>query len=69
MQRYINHCGPTNKEGVLHSEILFISELITPKYFPLNLFSKESYEIKCGNICKECEAFLEGKCKGCGNFL
>jgi len=68
LQRYINHCGPTNKEGILHSEILFISNLETPEYLPLNLFSKKSQEVKCGNICNECEAFLEGKCDGCGNF-
>ena len=68
LHRYINYCGPTNKEGILHSEILFISNLEAPKYFPLNLFSKKSQEAKCGNICKDCEAFLDGKCDGCGNF-
>jgi DNA-binding Lrp family transcriptional regulator len=68
LHRYINYCGPTNKEGILHSEILFISNLNSPRYISLNLFSKESQEIKCGNICKDCEAYLDGKCDGCGNF-
>jgi DNA-binding Lrp family transcriptional regulator len=68
LHRYINYCGPTNKEGILHSEILFISKLKAPEYLPLNLFSKKSQEAKCGNICKDCEAFLDGKCDGCGNF-
>ncbi|MFW9946538.1 MAG: hypothetical protein ACFFDX_06880 [Candidatus Odinarchaeota archaeon] len=68
LHRYINYCGPTNKDGILHSEILFISDLKTPEYLPLNLFSKKSREIKCGNICNECEAFLDGKCDGCGDF-
>jgi DNA-binding Lrp family transcriptional regulator len=68
LHRYINYCGPTNKEGVLHSQILFVSTIETPKFLPINLFSKESQEDKCGNICKDCEAFLDGNCDGCGNF-
>ncbi|MFX0021054.1 MAG: Lrp/AsnC family transcriptional regulator [Candidatus Hermodarchaeota archaeon] len=68
LHRYINYCGPTNKEGILHSEILFVSSLETPEYLPLNLFSKKSHEAECGNICKNCEAYLDGKCDGCGNF-
>ncbi|MBY8981974.1 MAG: Lrp/AsnC family transcriptional regulator [Candidatus Lokiarchaeota archaeon] len=68
LNRYINNCGPTNKEGILHSEILFVSGLNVPKYIPLNLFSKESQECNCGNICKKCEAFLSGECDGCGRF-
>jgi len=58
LHRYINYCGPTNKEGILHSEILFISNLNASDYLPLNLFSKNSQELKCGNICKDCEAYL-----------
>jgi len=68
LHRYINYCGPTNKEGILHSEILFVSNLDAPGYLPLNLFRKESQETKCGNSCKDCEAYLDGKCDGCGNF-
>ncbi|MFX1409941.1 MAG: Lrp/AsnC family transcriptional regulator [Promethearchaeota archaeon] len=68
LHRYINYCGPTNKEGILHSDILFISEIIAPRFLPLNLFGKKSQESKCGNICKDCEAFLDGNCDGCGNF-
>jgi DNA-binding Lrp family transcriptional regulator len=68
LHRYINYCGPTNKEGVLHSQILFISTIESPKFLPINLFSKESQENKCGNICKDCEAFIDGECDGCGNF-
>ncbi|MGQ4873472.1 MAG: hypothetical protein ACP6IY_05290 [Promethearchaeia archaeon] len=68
LHRYINYCGPTNKEGILHSQILFVSDFIIPKYTPINLFNKESQEAKCGNICRECEAFLDGSCDGCGNF-
>ena len=34
----------------------------------LNLFNKEGQEDKCGNTCKDCEAFLDGECDGCGNF-
>lgn len=68
LHRYINYCGPTNKEGILHSQTLFVSNLETPKFLPLKLFSKDSQEYKCGNICQECEAFLGGKCDGCGNF-
>ena len=68
LQRYLNYCGPSNKDGVLHTEILFLSSFDTPKFFPLNLFSNISEEHKCGNICKECSAFLDGKCAGCGNF-
>lgn len=68
LHRYINYCGPTNKEGVLHSQILFVSNLEMPRFLPMNLFSKKSQEDKCGNICKDCEAFLDGECDGCGNF-
>ena len=68
MRRYLNHCGPTNKEGILHSVVLFTSDLLHPKFIPINLFSGISKEHKCGNICKECTAFLDGQCEGCGNF-
>jgi len=68
LHRYINFCGPTNKEGILHSQILFVSNIKTPEYLPINLFNKFSQESKCGNICKNCEAFLDGNCNGCGNF-
>jgi len=68
LHRYINYCGPTNKDGILHSQILFLSNLEAPMYLPINLFSKTSQESKCGNICKDCEAFLDGNCDGCGNF-
>ena len=68
LYRYINFCGPTNKNGVLHSEILNVSNIKTPKFLPLKYFSKESQENKCGNVCRDCEAFLEDNCSGCGNF-
>ncbi|MFX1395156.1 MAG: Lrp/AsnC family transcriptional regulator [Promethearchaeota archaeon] len=68
LHRYINYCGPTNKEGILHSQIFYISNLKTPDFLPINLFSRISQESKCKNICKDCEAFLDGKCDGCGNF-
>jgi len=68
LHRFINFCGPTNKEGILHSEILFVSHLKFPKYIPLNIFGNKSQECNCGNVCKDCEALIEGKCEGCGNF-
>ena len=68
LHRYINYCGPTNKEGILHSEILFVSMLETPEYLPLYLFSEKSQETECGNLCKDCEAYLDGRCDGCGSF-
>ncbi len=68
LHRFLNNCGPTNKEGILHSEILFVSNFKVPEYMPLNLFSKESQECNCGNVCENCEAFLSGKCDECGNF-
>ncbi len=68
LHRYINYCGPTNKKGILHSATIFVSDLITPKYIPINLFSQESQEEKCENICSDCAAFLDGKCDGCGSF-
>jgi len=68
LHRYLNLCGPTNKKGILHSAVIFVSDLIAPKYLPLNLFSQESQESKCGNVCKDCSAYLDGKCNGCGEF-
>ncbi|MFX1504039.1 MAG: Lrp/AsnC family transcriptional regulator [Promethearchaeota archaeon] len=68
LRRYINFCGPTNKKGVSHSATIFVSDFIVPKYLPLNLFSGISKEYKCENVCKKCDAFLDGKCGGCGNF-
>ena len=68
LRRYINLCGPTNKPGMLHSSILFTSNFLMPKHLPLNIFSEVSKEHKCKNICKGCEAFLDGECQGCGNF-
>ena len=68
LYRYINFYGPTNKNGVLHSEILNLSSFKTPKFLTLKTFSKESQESKCGNTYRDCEAFLESKYSGCGNF-
>lgn len=68
LHRYLNYCGPTNKKGILHSASIFASDLFLPKFLPLNLFSGVSKEDKCGNVCKECAAFLDDKCYGCGNF-
>lgn len=68
LRRYINYCGPTNKKGILHSAVIFTSNLVAPKFVPINLFSEVSKEYKCGNICKSCEAYLDDKCEGCGNF-
>jgi DNA-binding Lrp family transcriptional regulator len=68
LHRYINFCGPTNKKGILHTATIFVSELITPKFFPLNLFNQKSQEENCGNICHDCAAYLDGECNGCGNF-
>lgn len=68
IHRFINHCGPTNKQGILHSDILFVSDFKVPKFIPMKLFRQESRESDCGNICKNCEAFLAGECEGCGNF-
>jgi len=68
LHRYINYCGPTNKQGILHSATIFVSELKVPKFLPLDIFSRESKENKCGNVCKECAAYLDGKCMGCGMF-
>ncbi len=69
LQMYINLCGPSNKEGVLHTDILHIGNFETPQFLPINLFNRKSIESNCGNVCEECEAFLEGKCDGCGTFL
>ena len=68
LHNYLNQCGPTNKEGILHSEILFVSNIEAPQYLPINLFNKVSQESDCGNVCRDCEAFLDGNCNGCGNF-
>ncbi len=68
LQRYLNYCGPSNKKGVLHTEVLFLSSFNTPKFLPINLYGDISVESKCGNLCKECPAFLDGDCAGCGNF-
>ena len=68
LNNYINNCGPTNKEGILHSDTIFVSNLIVPKFLPLNLFGRESKESECENNCKDCAAYLDNECKGCGNF-
>ena len=68
LHRYLNQCGPTNKKGVSHSLILFNSVIEIPEYLPLNMFKNKSQENLCGNVCEECEAFLDGSCKGCENL-
>ncbi len=68
LHRYLNYCGPTNKKGILHSATVFVSNLIIPKFLPLNLFNQQSQANKCGNICEECAAYLDGQCMGCGSF-
>ena len=68
LHRYVNHCGPTNKKGLLHSALIFGSDFIVPEFLPLNLFSDTSNEQNCGNICSDCEAYLDGRCDGCDNF-
>ena len=68
LHRYLNHCGPTNNDGILHSAILFVSNFETPQNFPLSIFKKENSTLKCGNVCKNCAAFTDGTCPGCGHF-
>ena len=68
LHRYLNHCGPTNQKGVSHSLILFNSVIKIPEYLPLNMFRSKSQENLCGNVCNECEAFLDGICEGCENL-
>ncbi len=68
LHRYLNFCGPTNKEGILHTATIFVSNLIIPKFLPLNFFSQQSKADKCRNICEACAAYLDGKCGGCGAF-
>ena len=68
LHRYLNYCGPTNKNGILHSASIYVSDLALPKYLPINLFSNDSHEGNCKNICKNCAAYLDDLCRGCGNF-
>ena len=68
LRRFINLCGPTNKDGILHSALMYVSQIETPEFLPTNLFNCESQEEKCENICAQCEAFAIGDCKGCGKF-
>jgi DNA-binding Lrp family transcriptional regulator len=68
LHRYMNYCGPTNKKGVLHSAVIYVTNMVVPEYLPLNIFKCISNEEKCGNICAECAPYLNGKCNGCGNF-
>ena len=68
MHRWLNLCGPTNKDGILHSAVIFVSNFETPLYFPLTVFSREGQQDKCGNVCEECAALIDGKCPGCGSF-
>ncbi|MEJ2293699.1 MAG: Lrp/AsnC family transcriptional regulator [Candidatus Lokiarchaeota archaeon] len=65
---FIDLCGPTNKRGVLHSSVIVTSEIILPKYIPLNIFSQESYKNRCEKVCNYCNALLDGKCQGWSDF-
>lgn len=69
LQMYLNLCGPSNQEGVLHTDVLHIGNFETPQFLPMNLFTRKNIDKNCGNVCEECEAFLDGKCDGCGAFL
>ena len=44
LHRYINYCGPTNKEGILHSQVLFVSNTDLLKS-SINVFSYHNYEL------------------------
>ena len=68
LRRFLNLCGPTNKEGILHSALMFVSNIVTPQYLPTQMYQRESHEEKCGNICEQCKAFNQGSCPGCGCF-
>ena len=68
MHRYLNRCGPNNKEGILHSAVIFVSNIDVPNYLPLTVYKRQSGEQNCGNVCASCEAFMEGTCPGCGLF-
>lgn len=65
----LKYCGPSNKEGVLHSKIILISDLKSPKFLPLQIFLNNSnddiYKRECGYNCNSCEAFLNKQCKRC----
>ena len=68
LHRYLNQCGPTNKGGILHSAVIFVSNIENPDFLPLSMFKRQSGEQKCGNVCNDCSAFMDGKCPGCGLF-
>lgn len=63
----LKFCGPTNREGILHSKITFITEFKFPKFFPLHfLHDKEDLAINCcGCSCQDCEAYLNKACRSC----
>jgi len=62
-------CGPSNSEGVLHSQIILISDFKLPQYLPLHLSLKKNEDINkpnsCGFKCVDCAAFIKNECKGC----
>ncbi|NVM17188.1 MAG: winged helix-turn-helix transcriptional regulator [Candidatus Lokiarchaeota archaeon] len=62
-------CGPSNKEGVLHSKTILISDFKFPQFLPLHLSFRENEDIinnnSCGYKCIDCVAFIKNECKGC----
>ena len=62
-------CGPSNKEGVLHSKIILISDFKFPQYLPLHSSLRDNEDLNnsnsCGFKCIDCVAFIKNECKGC----
>lgn len=68
LHKFINRCDPTNKRGILHSTLMYIKDVVYPKFIPLDMFNAENKEKTWGNICCDCSVFIDEKCSGCENF-
>ncbi|MEJ2251268.1 MAG: hypothetical protein P8Y70_15755 [Candidatus Lokiarchaeota archaeon] len=68
LHQFLNICGPTNKKGILHSAIMYINNVVYPKFIPLDMFNVENKEKTCENICCDCSKFTDDISVGCGDI-
>ena len=54
LEKKIKLCGPLNMQGILHSEIIIISNFKLPHFLPLKILLENNIEQFNNHTCQEC---------------
>ncbi len=68
---FISKCSPKHESGVRDTRLFISTEIINPKYFPIENYieKKRSEKGNVGNNCNECRYFKDKICNGFSSLL